>query len=194
MGNFLTALSGGRPDILARCEGERLKFQSLGIAILITSVIATVSMWFALYSAMGLNPVGAFFIALVWGLVILGIDRWLVTSMPPDGSRRWAIAIPRLVLAILLGTLISTPLVLRIFQSEINTQITVIKQQRASTFLTEQQNSPVSRQVAYWTANVKNLEQVIASSGNVAINPSNDPQVQSLTKQKDAALALQQKY
>jgi hypothetical protein len=194
MGNFLTALSGARPDILDRCETERLKFQSLGIAILITSVMATVSMWFALTSAMGLNPIGAFFIALIWGLIILGIDRWLVTSMPPDGSRRWAIAVPRLVLAVLLGTLISTPLVLRIFQSEINAQITVIKQQRASAFLTEQQNSPVSKQVTYWTNDVNNLEQVIASGGNVAINPSDDPQVQSLTKQKNAELALEQQY
>ena len=36
-------------------------------------------------------------------------------------------AIPRLVLALLLGSIISTPIVLRIFQSGINGQITVIK-------------------------------------------------------------------
>src|SRR5580698_11375009 len=99
MGKFLISLAGARADILDRCDTERLKFQSLGIAILITSVMAVISMWFALTSAMGFNPVGSFLIALIWGMIILGIDRWLVTSMPTDGSRRWPIAVSRLVLA-----------------------------------------------------------------------------------------------
>ncbi len=194
MGKFLTALAGARPDLLDRCDTERLKFQSLGIAILITSLMATVSMWFALASVLGLNPAGSLFVALLWGLIIMGIDRWLVTSMPSDGSRRWPIAIPRVLLAILLGTLISTPLVLRIFQSEIDTQITVIKEQRASAFLTAQQNSAVSHQVTYWTNDVRNLQQVIASGGTGSINPSDDAQLQSLTDQKNAELNLEQKY
>ena len=66
----------------AQCPTERIKFQSLGWAILITSGMATVSMWFALTSAMGFNPVLSFPVAIMWGLIIMGIDRWLVTSMP----------------------------------------------------------------------------------------------------------------
>jgi len=194
MGKYLLALSGARSDILDQCDTERLKFQSLGWVILITSVMATVSMWFALNSAMGVNAFVALLAALLWGLIILGIDRWLVTSMPIDGSRRWPIAVPRLILAILLGTLISTPLVLRIFQSEINTQIAVIKEQRANAFLGSQQNSTVNSQVTKWTNTVNNLEKVINSRGNVPLNPSADPVIQSLTKQKTAALALKQKY
>ena len=194
MKRLLIALSGAREEILERCPTERLKFQSLGWAILITSVMATVSMWFALNSAMGVNAFVAFLAALLWGLIILGIDRWLVTSMPIDGSRRWPIAVPRLILAILLGTLISTPLVLRIFQSEINTQIAVIKEQQANAFLSSQQNSAVSQQVTRWTNAVNNLEKVINSGGNVPLNPSADPVVQSLTKQRNAAIALKQKY
>src|SRR5690349_6521906 len=163
MGKYLLALSGARSDILEQCDTERLKFQSLAWAILITSVMATVSMWFALNSAMGVNAFVALLAALLWGLIILGIDRWLVTSMPIDGSRRWPIAVPRLILAILLGTLISTPLVLRAFQSEINTQIAVIKEQRANAFLSSQQNSTVNKQVTQWTKTVNNLEKVINS-------------------------------
>ena len=143
MGKFLIALSGARPEILARCPTERVKFQSLGWAILITSAMATVSMWFALTSVMGFNAVLAFPVAVIWGLIIMGIDRWLVTSMPIDGSRKWAMAIPRVVLALLLGSLISTPIVLRIFQSEINNQISVIKEERAAAFLSSQQRSSV---------------------------------------------------
>jgi hypothetical protein len=194
MRRLLFAVSGARSEILDRCPTERVKFESLGCAILITSAMATISMWFALDSAMGLNPVVALIAALGWGLIILGIDRWLVTSMPSAGSRRLAIALPRLVLALLLGSLISTPIVLRIFQSEINAQITVIKQQRASAFLATQQNSEVGAQVTYWRNDVSNLEKVIDSNGEAPINPATDPQVEGLTRQRTAELALEQQY
>ena len=145
MRNLLFAISGARPEILAKCPTERVKFESLGCAILITSAMATVSMWFALASAMGVNAFVALLGALAWGLIIMGIDRWLVTSMPATGGRRLGIALPRLVLAILLGSLISTPIVLRIFQSEINAQIAVIKQERASAFLVSAAEKPGGR-------------------------------------------------
>lgn len=191
---FLYGLSGARPEILDQCPTERIKFEGLGWAILITSCIATISMWFALTSALGFNSYASVFPALIWGLVIMGIDRWLVTSMPPDGSRRLVMAIPRLLLAVLLGTLISTPFVLRIFQSEINAQITVIKQERASAFITQQEHSQVGAQVTYWRRDVANLEKVIDSGGEVALNPAADPIIQSLTKQRTTETTLEQKY
>src|ERR1700722_15264424 len=180
MGKFLIALSGARPEILAQCPTERIKFQSLGWAILITCVMATISMWFALTSVLGFNPVLSFPVALIWGLIIMGIDRWLVTSMPTDGSSKLLMAAPRLVLAILLGTLISTPIVLRIFQSEINNQVSVIKQNDEAAFLTSQGRSVVVAQVAKWQKTVTNLQQVIDSDGAKPINPASDPVVQGL--------------
>ncbi len=182
---FLIAVSGARPDVLDRCPTERIKFQSLGWAILITCGMATVSMWFALTSAMGFNPVLSFPVAVLWGLIILGIDRWLVTSMPIDGKRKFLIAAPRLALAILLGSLISTPIVLRIFESEINNQISVIKENNEAAFLTSQQNSAVQARVTKWQNTVNNLQQVIDSNGAKPINPASDPVVQGLTTQLD---------
>jgi hypothetical protein len=183
MGKFLIALSGARPEILEQCETERIKFQSLGWAILITSVMATISMWFALTSVMGFNPVLSFPVALIWGMIIMGIDRWLVTSMPSDGTRKVLMALPRLLLALLLGALISTPIVLRIFQSEINNQISVIKENNEAAFLTSQQRSAVAARVTKWQNTVNNLQQVIDSRGAQPINPANDPVVQGLTTQ-----------
>jgi hypothetical protein len=151
-------------------------------------------MGFALSSAFGANPFIAFPAGLIWGLIILGIDRWVITSMPTGRLRRWVIAMPRLGLAILLGVLISTPLVLRVFQPDINAQVAVIKQERISAFLAEQQHSVLNQQVRYWTAQVASLRRVIHSRGQVQLNPSADPQIQSLTKQQNAALALEQAY
>ncbi len=106
-----------------------------------------ISMWFALSSALSINGILAIPVAVFWGLVIMGIDRWLITSMPIDGSRKFAMAVPRVLLAVLLGTLISTPLVLRIFQSEINAQMAVMQQKNYSSFLANQQSSQVNQQV-----------------------------------------------
>jgi hypothetical protein len=183
IGRFLIGLSGARIEVLRRCPTERIKFQSLGWAILITSGMATVSMWFALTSAMGFNATLSFPVALLWGFIIMGIDRWLVTSMPLDGKRKFLIAAPRLALAILLGSLISTPIVLRVFQSEINNQVSVIKENNEAAFLTSQQRGSVQARVTTTQAKVTNLEQVIDSNGAVAINPANDPVVQGLTSQ-----------
>lgn len=183
-GQFLITLSGARVDILALCPGERIKFQSLGWAILITAGMAVVSMWFALTSAMGVPAYEALPLALLWGLVIMGIDRWLVTSLPHDrSSRRWLLATPRLVLAILIGSLISTPIVLRVFQSEINNQISVIKENNEASFLSSQQHSSVQARITKWQNTVTNLQQVIGSNGAQPINPASDPEVQGLTTQ-----------
>ena len=194
MRNFLISLSGARTDILEQCPAERIKFQSLGWALLITASIAVISMWFALASALGLNPVLAFPLAVTWGLVILGVDRWLIISLPFGGPSRWLYAIPRVLLALLLGTLISTPIVLRVFQPEIDAQVTVIKAQRANAFLQQQQHSKDAATVARLTQQVANLQDVINSGGAVAIDLVSDPEVKALTAQRAEWLTLQQNY
>ena len=188
---FFIILSGARPEILARCPTERIKFQSLGWAILITCTMATVSMWFALTSAMGINAFAALPVALLWGLIIMGIDRWLVTSMPMEGRRKLFVALPRVVLALLLGSLISTPIVLRVFQSEINNEISIIRDQNEANFLNSQQHSSIQGRVTQWQNTVNNLEQVIDSRGAKAINPASDPVVLGLTSQLTSARAVE---
>lgn len=183
------------PKIVDKVPGERAKFESLGGAILITSGMAVVSMWFALTAAMGINGFAAVLPSLFWGVVIMGLDRWLITSMPIDNTRRkLSIAIPRFALAILLGSLISTPLVLRIFQPEINAEISVIKQQQETAYLTDAQRSQSARQVNYWQNQVSELERTINSKGQVPINPSTDPQLQSLNTRRAQEITLEQKY
>jgi Domain of unknown function (DUF4407) len=189
-GQFLITLSGARPDILVFCPGERVKFQSLGWVILITAGMAVISMWFALTSTLGVNAVVAVFAALVWGLVIMGIDRWLVTSMPQDRSRKLLMAIPRLALAVLLGSVISTPFVLRIFASEINNQISVIKENNEAAFLTSQQRSSVGARVSKWQNTVTDLQQVIDSHGAQPINPADDPVIQGLNTELTSERAV----
>jgi hypothetical protein len=174
---LVLALSGADAEVLGYVPSERTRFESLGWAILITSCMAMISMWFALSSALGVNGIIALPVAVFWGLVIMGIDRWLITSMPIDGSRKFAMAVPRVLLAILLGTLISTPLVLRIFQSEINAQMAVMQQKDYNTFLSNQQSSLVNKQVTTYSNELRQLQTVINSKGAQTGDTAADPQL-----------------
>ena len=181
--NFVIALSGAHTETLKLVPSERPRFESLGWSILITSGLAVISMWFALATTLSVNGIAAVPIAVLWGLVIMGIDRWLVTSMPVDNNRKFALAVPRVVLALLLGTLISTPLVLRIFQTEINAQIATMQQNNYSAFLKQQQGSQVAQQVSTYSNELQYLNKVISSKGAVIPNVSSDPQIVTYNKQ-----------
>ena len=180
---IVLALAGAHEEVLTLVPSERARFESLGWAILITSGVAAVSMWFALASAVGINGILALPIALAWGLVIMGIDRWLIVSMPIDGPRKFAMAVPRLALALLLGTLVSTPLVLRIFEPEINAQMAKMQQQSYSTFLQQQQASDVAKQVSTYSGELKYLDNVIATHGAASANTASDPELTAFNKQ-----------
>ena len=180
---LVLALSGADEEILGYVPSERTRFESLGWAILITSCMAMISMWFALSSALGINGILAIPVAVFWGLVIMGIDRWLITSMPLEGNRKFAMAVPRVLLAILLGTLISTPLVLRIFQSEINAQMAVMQQKSYSSFLSNQQSSQVNQQVTTYDNELQQLETVINSKGAQTGNTAADPELLAYNNQ-----------
>ncbi|MCD0453290.1 DUF4407 domain-containing protein [Actinocorallia sp. API 0066] len=182
----LITLSGANKDVLLKCPTERGKFQGLGGAVLTTSVLAALSMWFALWSAVGVHPAFAAPLALLWGLAILGLDRWLVASMPSSG-RRWPYAVPRILMAMLLGLVVSTPLVLQIFRAEIDAQVAEIKQRRTTSFLTEQNASAVGQEVKNWTDTVDNLNKIVQSGGEVPVDPAADPRIKALTKERTDA-------
>ncbi|WP_067181840.1 DUF4407 domain-containing protein [Microtetraspora niveoalba] len=180
----LIALSGARPEVLRTCPTERGKFEGIGGAVLTTSVLAVVSMTFALSSALGVNVVLSVAAALLWGLAILSLDRWLVSTIRADAPNRWALAIPRIVIAVVLGLVISTPLVLQVFKAEIDTQIVEMKQRRADAFAVQQEQGAVGKGVDELRKEVADLRQVISSGGDVPLDIEQDAKIKALTGQR----------
>ncbi|MEU7746752.1 DUF4407 domain-containing protein [Nonomuraea sp. NPDC049158] len=188
VGRWLIVLSGARPDVLERCKGERARFHGLGGAILTTACVAAISMTFALASALKLFAPLAVLIGIVWGVAILSLDRWLVTSLPAQGGRRLWLALPRVLLALLLGAVISTPLVLQIFKPEIDAEIVDIQQEKADAFTSAQQSGETGRRVAELQKSAVALQAVIASRGEVTLDPAADPRIRELRKSHDQAV------
>src|SRR5947207_8095818 len=122
---FLWWCAGAHQDLLKQFPSEHAKYSGLGGVLLATFVLASISAGYAVYTVF-VNWVWAIGFALVWGLIIFNFDRFLVSTMRKYGiSRRkqlW-MAVPRMILALLIGFTIARPLELKIFEKEINVKM-----------------------------------------------------------------------
>jgi hypothetical protein len=126
---FLAGLAGARLDVLEKAPGDTTRYTAMGGVLISTALVAGISAYFALYSVLGLSWQVCAVAGVGWAVIILNLDRMLVVSMGAGGSvkRSLGIAVPRLALAVVIGTVISTPLVLQIFDREITAEMTTMK-------------------------------------------------------------------
>lgn len=141
---WLMSLVGVRHDLIDETPTDGMRYIALSCVLLATAAIAAVSAAFAVQMALQLSPYWAVPVGIGWGVVILTLDRALVIGMTRHTSfwRNLLSALPRLALALLLGAVISTPLVLRIFQLEIDAEMQVLRQERKVSFQEKIKNTP----------------------------------------------------
>lgn len=131
---FLWWCSGATKDILRDSLTEESKYVGIGGVILTTGVLACMSGGWAMYTVFETSSnaiLAGFLFAPLWGLIIFNLDRYIVSSMKKekDKSRLRAVyremgpAVPRFIFAVLLAVTISVPLELKIFQTEILSQV-----------------------------------------------------------------------
>lgn len=133
-GAVLRRLTGVDEEILASVPQERARYTSLGGIVLSTAVIATASMLGALTLIAEVPYLVLLPAALVWGLIIANVDRFLITSMQGDGEgwSRWSTFGLRLLLALVVGLFIAEPLTLKIFQDRLDQQVKLEQAQEIS--------------------------------------------------------------
>jgi hypothetical protein len=189
LGRFLIWLSGARRQILEECPTDRAKYVGIGTAILVTATLAAISLAFALVTALRVKLPEALPFAIGWGLAILSLDRLFVVSLPRKGTRlaHVARATPRVLLALLLGFVISTPFVLEIFRPEIEHEITVLHAQAEQAYLKSQQSSQLGKDIENDTKKVQNLT-AEEEGGSVPTSPLAG-QIATLTGQLRSAEA-----
>jgi Domain of unknown function (DUF4407) len=123
--HFLWWCAGSHQPSLKDCPTEHTKHAGLGGVLLATFVLASLSAGYAIYSVFK-NPLWAILFGVIWGLIIFNFDRFLVSTMRKYGvspAKQIWIAVPRIILALLIGITISRPLELKIFEQEINTKV-----------------------------------------------------------------------
>ncbi len=126
---FFWFCSGSSPELLHRCPTERSKYTGIGATVLFTGIFAALAGGYALYTVFD-NWFPAVIFGLLWGAMIFNLDRYIVSSMKKEGNTLKEIrtAIPRIILAVLLAFVISKPLELKMFESEINGELVLMEQ------------------------------------------------------------------
>lgn len=185
--NPLPRLAGAQPDVLRKARTDRVKYTAMGGVLLTTAGVAGVSATFALDTAVGLPVIAAVIAGVLWAVVIFNLDRMLIVSMTHQSGwlRNLLMAVPRLGLAIVIGSVISVPLVLRIFQPEIDNELQVMHSEK---LITAQQK--LNEQFADIEPTQIKVDQLQAvASGTSQPSVSSDPDVVAAQKQVDAAQA-----
>lgn len=127
--HFFWICSGSSIEILKRCPSDANKYVGIGATIFFTGLLAAISAAYALNTVFDNLAVSIIF-GLVWGAMIFNLDRYIVSSMKKNKSRwkEFLMAVPRLVLAILIAIVISKPLELKVFESEIDAELILMEQ------------------------------------------------------------------
>jgi hypothetical protein len=129
--DFFLWCSGADRRILEKCPSETSKYVGIGATIFFTGLFAAASGGYALYTIFDSVWIASFF-AILWGLMIFNLDRFIVCSMRKEGNgrRELLMAAPRIILAVLISIVIAKPLELKIFQKEIEPELIVMEQQK----------------------------------------------------------------
>jgi len=101
-----------------------------GLLFFFTGLFAALSGGYAMYfvfKGVTAAVVFAVFFGLLWGMAIFNMDRYIVSSIDKNSSsaKQIAQATPRILLAIMIGMVISRPLELKIFDKEIRERLKV---------------------------------------------------------------------
>ena len=141
MSNFFITLGGADTEILKHVDSERNAFVSIGAVMLGTASFAALSMMIAMYNSVlvvsdpstgqraqqqpTINLIASIILGILWGVFILIVDRAMIKTMHGVYGLKQAFwyASPRLLLAFIIGLVVSTPLLLQIFRGEIAVQL-----------------------------------------------------------------------
>ena len=124
---FFWICSGANRHILRQCPTEYSKYFGIGGTIFFTAAMATLSGGYAFYTIFQNQWIAVAF-GIFWGLLIFNLDRFIVNTMYSDGKHtiskeEFIGGLPRIIIAIFLGIVISTPLEMKIFEDRIDSQI-----------------------------------------------------------------------
>lgn len=125
--NFFIYCAGSNFSLIRKSPSEIAKHVGIGGVIFFTGLLAALSSGYAFYTIFD-SKIFATVFGMIWGLMIFNLDRFIVASIRKSGGiwRQFFMALPRILLAAVLGIVISKPLELKIFEKEIDKQLNVI--------------------------------------------------------------------
>lgn len=168
-GHFFWWCAGAHAPTLAEFPTEHPKYNTLGGVLLATFALAALSSGYAFYTIFG--EIGwALGFGLLWGLIIFNFDRFMVSTIRKYGiskGRQWRMALPRILLAFMIGLTIARPLELKLFEKEINVKVAANLNAKIKRYNLEvdsifhTMNAPIEAEIARMTLRRKAMEDTL---------------------------------
>lgn len=130
LNRFFWFCSGAHIPTLEKYPSEQNKYTGIGATIFFTGLFAALSGGYAMYFVFkgdDLAVVFAIVFGFLWGAAIFNMDRYIVSSINKSATTNKQLlqATPRILLAIMIGIVISRPIELKIFDKEIKERLKV---------------------------------------------------------------------
>lgn len=121
----LAILGGADGYVLDQVPTETSRFVQMFFVIAGTALISGISMVFALTTGVKAAIWLAIPLAIVWALIIFNLDRFLTSTMKSSTKigKLIALAVPRVIMAAIIGVVVAEPLVLQIFANDIEREV-----------------------------------------------------------------------
>lgn len=121
----MAVLGGADNDVLDEVPEEVPRFVQMFLVLAGTALVSALSMMFALLTGVRVSIFLAIPLAIVWGLIIFNLDRFLTSTMRSTRNvfRLLGLAMPRVIMAALIGIVVAEPLVLQVFQNDIAREV-----------------------------------------------------------------------
>lgn len=131
----VAVLGGADPDVLGQVPTETPRFVQMFFVLAGTALVSAISMYFALMTGVRVAVWVAVPLALVWALIIFNLDRFLTSTMRSTHSvgKLIGLAIPRVIMAAIIGIVVAEPLVLQIFHNDIAREVNTTNITQAQT-------------------------------------------------------------
>ncbi|WP_395625954.1 DUF4407 domain-containing protein [Daejeonella sp.] len=158
---------------------DHVKYFCLGGIVAATGLLAFLSSSYAFYTVFG--PKGqdamdmvintewiiiSIIMGTIWGYIIFNLDRFIISSTGKGDGKdtiswsEFGNSIPRLIMALILGIVISAPLETRILKTEIDAELS-LKQEKYLDKLNTTTDSLLDKQIATWQAKIDPLQKNI---------------------------------
>jgi hypothetical protein len=192
----LAVLGGADGEVLDDVPAETPRFVQMFFVLAGTALVSALSMLFALVTGVRISVWIAVPLAIVWALIIFNLDRFLTSTMRATRNvwRLLGLAIPRVIMAALIGIVVAEPLVLQIFHNDIAREVTSVNVTQAQSDQDAVTNGPEKQALDAASARVSALENQAATGivEGTSSTSSESVAAQQSVDQLTAQLAAQQ--
>lgn len=183
----LVQVAGGHLPIVDTLTTARRRHELIAYVMAFTAIMAAVSMWFFAHDSLHAGPLTATLVALGWGLLIFKLEQVLTNlGMSSAGFGAVGTTAVRLAMAIVIGAIISAPLTLRLFKSDVDFELAQMAAENAPLIKQQIADSPEQAQVDQLDAEIAEWRQ--AQQG-ILEDQSDSTAVSTLTSDLAAARA-----